>query len=97
MKYLILGAGPAGLAVANRLKELGETSFLVLEKEQEAGGLCRSTMVDGSPLDIGGGHILDVRRPRVDQFVFQFMPESEWDKYDRVSRIQIGDGIRLSI
>ncbi len=91
MKYLILGAGPAGLAVANRLKELGETSFLVLEKEQEAGGLCRSTMVDGSPLDIGGGHILDVRRPRVDQFVFQFMPESEWDKYDRVSRIQIGD------
>lgn len=91
MKYLILGAGPAGLSVANRLKELGETSFLVLEKECEAGGLCRSTEVDGRPLDIGGGHILDVRRPEVDKFVFQFMPEEEWDKYDRVSKIQIGD------
>lgn len=38
VNYLILGAGPAGLTLANRLKELGETSFLVLEKEAEAGG-----------------------------------------------------------
>ena len=53
VKYLILGAGPAGLTFANRLKELSEDSFLVLEKEQEAGGLCRSVMVDGSPFDIG--------------------------------------------
>ena len=63
VKYLILGAGPAGLTFANRLKELSEDSFLVLEKEQEAGGLCRSVMVDGSPFDIGGGHFLDVRIP----------------------------------
>lgn len=91
MKYLILGAGPAGLTAANRLKELGETSFLVLEKEKEAGGLCRSTEVDGKPLDIGGGHILDVQRPEVNEFIFQFMPKEEWSIYDRVSRIQIGD------
>lgn len=37
MKYLILGAGPAGLSFANRLQQLGETSFLVLEKESEGG------------------------------------------------------------
>ena len=49
VKYLILGAGPSGLTLANRLKELGETDFLLLEKEEEAGGLCRSVMVDGSP------------------------------------------------
>ena len=60
MKYLILGAGPSGLTLANRLKQMGETSFFVLEKEKEAGGLCRSTQVDGSPFDIGGGHFLDV-------------------------------------
>lgn len=64
MKYLILGAGPAGLAFANMLKQNGETNFLVLEKEDSAGGLCRSEQVDGSPFDIGGGHFLDVRRPR---------------------------------
>lgn len=90
VKYLILGAGPAGLTIANCLKKKGIHSFLVLEKEHEAGGLCRSRDVDGSPLDIGGGHILDVRRPTVNDFLFGFMPEDEWDKYDRISKIAIG-------
>lgn len=57
MKYIILGAGPAGLSYANRLKKSGETSFLVLEREKDAGGLCRSVNVDNSPLDRGGGVI----------------------------------------
>lgn len=87
VKYLILGAGPAGLAFANKLKEYGEDSFLVLEKEQEAGGLCRSMVVDGSPFDIGGGHFLDVRRPKVNAFLFQFMPQEEWNLFERDSRI----------
>lgn len=91
-KYLILGAGPAGLTFANLLKEHKEENFLVLEKEQEAGGLCRSIDVDGAPLDIGGGHFLDVRRPKVNQFLFQFMPEEEWDLYVRDSRISINGG-----
>ena len=89
VKYLILGGGPAGLTVANKLKEFGEESFLVLEKESEAGGLCRSVQVDGAPLDIGGGHFLDVRRPKVNAFLFSFMPENEWDLYTRDSRIEV--------
>lgn len=89
MKYLILGAGPAGLTVANKLKQAGETSFLVLEREETAGGLCRSVDVDGAPFDIGGGHFLDVRRLKVNKFLFRFMPEEEWDKYDRDSRIVV--------
>lgn len=89
VKYLILGAGPAGLTLANRLKDQEETSFLVLEKELEAGGLCRSVMVDGSPFDIGGGHFLDVRRPRVNEFLFRFMPEEEWELFQRDSRIRV--------
>lgn len=89
MKYLIIGAGPAGLTVANKLKSVGVTDFLVLEREETAGGLCRSTEVDGSPFDIGGGHFLDVRRPHVNEFLFEFMPAEEWDKYDRDSRIVV--------
>lgn len=89
IKYLILGAGPAGLTLANRLKDQGETSFLVLEKEMQAGGLCRSAFVDGSPFDIGGGHFLDVKRPKANEFLFRFMPQEEWELFQRDSRIWV--------
>ncbi|HAG68683.1 MAG TPA: amine oxidoreductase [Lachnospiraceae bacterium] len=91
MKYLITGAGPAGLSFANRLLEHGEGDFIVLEKEEEAGGLCRSRTVDGAPLDTGGGHFLDVKNKKVLDFLFRFMPEEEWNRYERDSRIFIND------
>lgn len=91
MKYLILGAGPAGLAFACKLMKNGEEDFVVLEKESQAGGLCRSVEVDGSPFDIGGGHFLDVRRPKVNEFLFSYMPEEEWSLFSRDSRIDLGN------
>lgn len=93
MKYLILGAGPAGLAFANQLLQNGEEDFLVLEKEADAGGLCRSREVDGRPLDIGGGHFLDVKNPRVLDFVFPFLSMEEWDRYERDSRIVVNGNV----
>lgn len=93
--FLILGAGPAGLAFANRLVQTKpDATFIVLEAEDEAGGLCRSTTVDGKPFDIAGGHFLDVRRPKVNEFLFQFMPKDEWNLYTRDSRIQM-DGYEI--
>ena len=93
-KYIILGAGPAGLTAANMLiHKMGIDSVLVLEYEKEAGGLCRSVEVDGSPFDIGGGHFLDVRRPEVNEFLFEFMPEEEWNIFNRDSRIEIHGGV----
>ena len=89
IKYLILGAGPAGLAFANTLLESRNNDFLVLEQENTPGGLCRSCNVDGAPFDIGGGHFLDVRRPDVNDFLFRFMPEREWNLFTRDSRIYI--------
>ena len=88
-KFLILGGGPAGLSFACRLFQNGERDFILLEAENEAGGLCRSVEVDGSDLDIGGGHILDVRRPEVVKFLFEFMPRDEWNFFTRDSRIHI--------
>lgn len=96
VKYLILGAGPSGLAFANRIMQNKEDSFLVLEKEKIAGGLCRSEIVDGSPLDIGGGHFLDARNKKVNEFLFGFMPEEEWNLYSRDSRIVLNNDSCIS-
>lgn len=90
-KILILGAGPAGLTFALRAIENGCKDVLVLEAQDEAGGLCRSREVCGSELDIGGGHFLDVRRPNVTTYLFRFMPESEWNLFERDSRINLFD------
>jgi protoporphyrinogen oxidase len=88
-RYIILGAGPTGLSFAHMLRTLGEDSFLVIERASVAGGLCRSEEVDGAPLDIGGGHFLDLKRREVLDLIFQFMPRSEWQEYERISRIRL--------
>ncbi len=102
MKFLILGAGASGLTFANTLLDAGEKDFLVLEQASCAGGLCCSEDVDGSPFDTGGGHFLDVRDPQVTDFVFRFLPEDEWNRFDRDSRIDfygdiIGSPIEANI
>ncbi len=50
VKYLVIGAGPSGLSLAYHL--LGDT--LVLEKESQVGGLCRSFQHQDGVFDIGG-------------------------------------------
>jgi len=89
VKYLILGAGPAGLTLGYQLLLKGEKDFLILEKENEAGGLCRSKQIDDAPLDTGGGHFIDVKNKRVLKFIFDIMPQDEWNYYERNSQIAI--------
>jgi protoporphyrinogen oxidase len=93
VQYLVLGGGPSGLSVALALLDRGvpRDQVVVLEKEDSPGGLCRSEIVDGAPLDIGGGHFLDVRRSSVLAFLFRFLPEAEWTRHRRISRIRIGE------
>ncbi len=57
MKITILGAGVTGLTLARLLLQDGH-DVLVLESSGEAGGLCRSSVVDGFTFDHAGGHIL---------------------------------------
>lgn len=54
-KYLILGAGPCGLGAAWHFDKLGEKDWLILEKENHAGGLATSFLDEnGFTWDIGG-------------------------------------------
>ncbi len=89
VRYCILGAGPTGLTFARQLRKNGIDAFIVLEAEDVAGGLCRSREVDGAPLDIGGGHFLDTKRKAVLDFIFELMPESEWNLFQRMATIRL--------
>lgn len=91
VKYIILGGGPSGLTITHSLIDNGvpKDQILLIEKESVAGGLCRSQQVDGAPLDIGGGHFLDVRKTEVLNFLFRFMPREEWESFDRISKIRL--------
>lgn len=90
-KYMIFGAGPSGLTIAHALLKCGVSpnQLLLLEKESVAGGLCRSEQIDGAPLDIGGAHFLDIRNRKVLDFLFYFLPQKEWNKFSRISKIYL--------
>ncbi|HEX9743259.1 MAG TPA: FAD-dependent oxidoreductase [Nitrospiraceae bacterium] len=62
---LIIGAGLAGLSTAYHL---GDRPCRVMEKEKEAGGLCRSYRMDGFTFDYTG-HLLHFRQPAIKALV----------------------------
>jgi len=62
---LIIGAGLAGLSTAYHLHD---RPYRVVEKEKEAGGLCRSYRMDGFTFD-WTGHLLHFRQPAIRELV----------------------------
>ncbi|HMC82602.1 MAG TPA: NAD(P)-binding protein, partial [Candidatus Polarisedimenticolia bacterium] len=69
-RNLILGAGLAGLSAAYHLPA---RDTLVIEKEQEVGGLCRSREVEGFVFDCTG-HLLHLREGAIRDLVLSLLP-----------------------
>jgi protoporphyrinogen oxidase len=88
-KYLILGAGMTGCAAARLLQMRGEEDIILLERNEEAGGLCRTKRIGSHVLDIGGGHFLCTRYQEVYDFIFSHIPETEFNRFQRVSKVQV--------
>lgn len=80
--YVILGGGVTGVAAARRLQQLGRDNFLLLEGENEPGGLCRTKHVDGHWFDIGGGHVLHSKFNEVLEWIWEHIPKEEFNKFD---------------
>ncbi|QYO63233.1 protoporphyrinogen/coproporphyrinogen oxidase [Leptolyngbya sp. 7M] len=79
-RILILGAGPTGLGAAYRLRELGYTNLLMVDRHPYLGGLAHSfTDPQGFTWDIGG-HVMF----------------SHYDYYDRVFDRLMGDHFTLN-
>lgn len=90
-KVIIFGAGLTGLTAARLLSE--HFDVIVVEKSSFVGGLCRSTEINGTYIDIYGGHIFNSHYNKVKDFVFSVYPEENWTKHERNAKIFIDDKI----
>jgi protoporphyrinogen oxidase len=84
-KHLIIGAGPTGLGAAYRLRELGESSVLVLEGADHVGGLATSFRDDkGFTWDIGG-HVQFSHYQYFDELMRKALGAEGWLHHQRES------------
>lgn len=75
MRILIIGAGPTGLGAAWRLKELGHSDFLVVERNDYVGGLAASFYDSkGFTWDFAV-HVAHSHYHYVDRLFSQLMPD----------------------
>ena len=90
LDFVIIGGGITGITLTKQLR-LDGYNVLCLEAKKNAGGLCRTENIDGHILDIGGGHFFHTKYKEVFDFVFNYIPESEFNFIPRVSKIRIGE------
>lgn len=83
-KVIVLGAGPAGLAVAHELSANG-VEVVVLEQKPYVGGLCVTIRSDGYSFDLGG-HRWFTKNEDLNNWFRRLMGD-EIVMVDRVSRI----------
>jgi protoporphyrinogen oxidase len=85
---LIVGGGLTGLVAAERLERAGAT-VVVLEREAEPGGACRTLEADGYVFDYTG-HLLHVARAETEAYLAEL---GVWDRlavHERRAAVVIG-------
>lgn len=73
-KFLIIGAGISGLTVANRLNK--DADYLIIEKEKEIGGLCRTFNIAGYIWDFAG-HFYHFKTEEMKKLFMEKMKDEE--------------------
>ncbi len=88
VEHLIVGAGASGLAFANFIDS---DDYLVLEREAEVGGWCKTITQDGFVWDYSG-HFFHFRHPELEQWLRARIPQGQQlVTVARQARIQYGD------
>ena len=83
--YLIVGAGISGLAFANFL-DRAAGSYLIVERDDEIGGWCKTVKRDGFVWDYSG-HFFHFRHRDIEQYLRDRMPPDEVATVVRDSRV----------
>ncbi|MDX9720473.1 MAG: FAD-dependent oxidoreductase [Myxococcota bacterium] len=82
-RYLIVGAGVTGLAMANFLRS---DQYLVLERDEAIGGYCKTIKQDGFVWDYSG-HFFHFRQPEIERMLVERMPPGEVSTVRRCSQV----------
>lgn len=91
MKIAIIGAGVAGLSIAQILKDSHEV--IVFEASSRPGGMIKCDSVNGNLFHRTGGHVFNTKRQDVlDWFWKHFDREKEFIKAQRNSTVSMEDG-----
>jgi protoporphyrinogen oxidase len=69
-RTLIIGAGISGLATAAALKD---SDYLIVERDAEVGGYCKTVVRDGFVWDYSG-HFFHFKHPEIEQWLRDRMP-----------------------
>jgi protoporphyrinogen oxidase len=82
---VVIGAGPAGLTAAVRLRQ-ADVDVTVLEASDSVGGISRTVERDGWRFDLGG-HRFFTKVPEVEAFWHEVLPDEDFLSRPRLSRI----------
>ena len=89
---MIIGAGPAGLGAAYRLRELGVEDFVVLEASDHVGGLATSYRDEQNFTWDIGGHVQFSHYSYFDAVMDRALGGDGWNHLDRESWVWIRRG-----
>jgi protoporphyrinogen oxidase len=91
MRYIVIGAGVAGLAIAQLLNK--DNEVIVLEKDDRPGGMIKCDRVEGSLFHRTGGHVFNTKREDVMKWFWSFFDqEKDFIKAVRNSSVVMDDG-----
>jgi len=82
---VVVGAGPAGLTAALRLRQ-ADVDVTVVEATDSVGGISRTVERDGWRFDLGG-HRFFTKVPEVEAFWHEVLPDEDFLMRPRMSRI----------
>ena len=86
--YVVIGAGISGLGFANWIRERAPgASVVVLEREAEPGGYCRTVLKDGFVWDYSG-HFFHFKHPEIEAWLRARMPGQRIDTITKLSSIR---------
>lgn len=85
--YLVVGAGVSGLAFANFI---ADDDYIILERDSEIGGYCKTIQQDGFVWDYSG-HFFHFRHKDLEQYLVDRMPDDEIKVVNKCSQILYKD------